>query len=254
MTQEWLENFGLINQIDFSNVPADIEAEVDELTEWLEWLQKLSAEADVMRARLDRQRFEREATEARIAEITERQRIETEREMEEERLLKYQQQIAWLRARIDTVCDKIIRQMKERQARLEREAAEQAIKAKEDLRVWELFKRQILDPVAKKPDVPPSEIESARTKHDYRKVEPAALADKDIAAWEAYTQRLTQPSAKERAKLTEKAEQEKALARQREQQEKLLREFEAFQNKQPATAAENQAQWDAFAQFIKRKR
>lgn len=237
----WYEGW-MINQLVTGEIPADIEAEVEELTEWLAWLKKLSAQADVIRARLDAQRRERQETEARIAEIAERQRAEVERELEERRLERFQRKITWLKKQIDEVCDKIIRQMRERQQQMEIQAAAEARKTAEDLQVWEAFKRQILDPAPRKPA--PDE----RVRPVPMNLTPAApLHQDDVAAWEAFKRDLSAPKKPSR-------KNDDALVRKQAEEDRLLREFDVYQAKQTATPQENQAAWEEFTRQIKRRK
>jgi hypothetical protein len=240
----WYEGW-VISQLVTGDIPADIEAEVEELTEWLEWLKKLAAQADVIKARLDKQRRERQETEARILEIVERQRAEVERELEERRLERFQRKIAWLKKRIDEVCDKIIHQMRERRRQIEIQAAAEARKAAEDLQVWETFKRQILDlsPPRKPANTTPDQ--HARPVPVSEAAQP--LHHEDLAVWEAFKRDLTGPK-----KPIKKNGDE--LARKQAEEDRLLREFEVYQAKQAVSPEENQAAWNDFARRVNRKK
>jgi|GEM_PF-4718745 len=148
--QQWLDNWEeeadrLFR--DLGRVPPNLEDELIALRRYQKESRQLSRELQAIRDKYAQKAAEKEATEQRLEEIARRLSREVEREMLERELKDWNARIRWLRAEVDRVTNKIIREMKRRKLRDQRlaEAEAEAAKAQaaKDVALWEAFKDQM---------------------------------------------------------------------------------------------------------------
>lgn len=201
----WLRNLSLDDYKELQTLPylsAHAKEEVAEAIYWIEQCVLLAARADEVRARLDSQRLEREETDARIRAIVERQRMQTEYEIAEKKLRKWQRQLLAMHAKIDQITRNIIHEMNLRhQEQRQQQQAEQEqhqTQQVEDAAVWQAFMQQLDAEEASEESsedatqeaLQPEQIiaQQERLLHEYKlyQEQETSTPEEDFAVWQDF--------------------------------------------------------------------
>jgi len=201
MSNTWLDTLNRVVEDLFNQsapLPAHLQAELHLLLEWNHQTHILVDRIFRMQAQVRRWRYAREDAEARAAAIAERQRLEVEREMLARKLARWRRQLDHARAEIDRVTDKILAELRQRQASPSLPQETPAHKNAEDALYWELFKARLetskplfdfdLDALAEA--VKKDAAEQARLAEEYARLQarPLPSAEDNAAAWTEFTQ------------------------------------------------------------------
>jgi hypothetical protein len=198
----------------FEIIPPELRLDLQHLRAWGSEAERLIQKYEQVRVEMAIKRQARAEAEARINAIVERQRIATELEWAERELRRFRAKIEALKARIDQVTDKVIREMVARKRRaLEDQAhfdAALRLQAEEDLRMWEAFKQRLDAPPSAPSQPLPSEdpmsldallqqqAQQERLRQEYERYQakPIPTRDDDEAAWAEFTQQISPPKKK----------------------------------------------------------
>ncbi|MFP4323603.1 MAG: hypothetical protein ACLFTK_14210 [Anaerolineales bacterium] len=184
-------------------VPADLRAEVDLLRHYNDERQALAVTIQEIRAELARQRAAKIAVKKRVDAIAARQNFEAYLEQQLAELRRHNAKMARLKREIDRVTDKIIRELRQRDAQAERERRarekfaqmEQRRQQARDLAAWEAFKAGLLGEPAPEPDATAAEqhAEAERLRQEYERIKaqkPPNEAE-NLAAWQDFVNSLS---------------------------------------------------------------